>query len=78
MLYDVLQSIWNEDEMPVDFCNALVITLYKNKGSKVDFGKCRSISMLSIAGKIFAHRLIQDNFMHCGANTNIQRVYIDV
>ena len=40
--------------MPEDFRDALIVALYKNKGSKADCGNYRGISLLSIAGKIFA------------------------
>ena len=40
--------------MPEDFRDALIVALYKNKGSKADCGKYRGISLLSIVGKIFA------------------------
>ena len=40
--------------MPDDFRDALIVALYKNKGSKADCGNYRGISLLSTAGKIFA------------------------
>ena len=32
--HDVLLTIWEEEMMPDDFCDALIISLYKKKGSK--------------------------------------------
>ena len=40
--------------MPEDFHDALIVALYMNKGSKADCGNYRDISLLSIAGTIFA------------------------
>ena len=44
--------------MPDDFRDALIVALYKNKGSKADCGNYRGISLLSIAGKIFARIIL--------------------
>ena len=44
--------------MPDDFRDALIVALYKNKGSKSDCGNYRGISLLSVAGKIFARILL--------------------
>ena len=52
--HDILLKIWEEEQMPSDFKDALIVSLYKNKGSKADCGNYRGISLLSIAGKIFA------------------------
>ena len=51
---DILLRRWDEEEMPDGFRDALFVALYKNKGSKTDCGNYRAISLLSIAGKIFA------------------------
>ena len=56
--HDVLQSIWEEERMPDDFRDALIFSLYKNKGSKSGCGNYRGISLLSIAGKIFARVIL--------------------
>nr|KAG5693154.1 hypothetical protein BaRGS_035352 [Batillaria attramentaria] len=56
--HDILLSIWEEEEMPDDFRDALIVSLYKNKGSKADCGNYRGISLLSIAGKIFARVIL--------------------
>nr|KAG5705334.1 hypothetical protein BaRGS_011106 [Batillaria attramentaria] len=56
--HDILLSIWEEEEMLDDFRDALIVSLYKNKGSKADCGNYRGISLLSIAGKIFARVIL--------------------
>ena len=55
---DIIQSIWDQEKMPDDFRDALIVALYKNKGSKADCGNYRDISLLSIAGKIFARIIL--------------------
>ena len=52
---DIIQRIWDQDKMPEDSRDALIVALYKNKGSKADCGNYRGISLLSIAGQIVAH-----------------------
>ena len=44
--------------MPADFKDALIVALYKNKGSKADCGNYRGIFLLSIAGKIIARVIL--------------------
>ena len=56
--HDVLLSIWEEEKKPDDFCDALIVSLYKNKGSKSDCRNYRGISLLSITGKIFARVIL--------------------
>ena len=51
--HDVLLTVWEEEMMPDDFCDALIVSLYKKKGSKSDCGNYRGISLLSVAGKTF-------------------------
>ena len=55
---DIIQSIWDQEKMPDDFRDALIVALYKNKGSKADCGNYCGISLLSIAGKIFARIIL--------------------
>ena len=33
---ELIQSIWDQEKMPEDFRDALIVTLYKNKGSKAN------------------------------------------
>ena len=55
---DITQRIWDQEMMSEDFCGALIVALYKNKGSKADFGNYGGNSLLSIAGKIFARIIL--------------------
>ena len=55
---DIIQSIWDQEKMPEDFRDALIVALYKNKGRKADCGNYRGISLLLIAEKIFARIIL--------------------
>ena len=49
--HEVLSSIWEEEGMPPDLHGAIIIALYKNKGTRPDCGNYRDITLLSFAGK---------------------------
>ena len=49
--HDILVSIWEEECMPADFCDAIIVTLYNNEGEKSDRENYRSIFLRSIAEK---------------------------
>ena len=50
--YDILLTIWHGEVMPADLRDVIIVSLYKNKGSKSEYG---GISLLSIDGKICYH-----------------------
>ena len=54
----LFERLWAEEEVPQDFKDALIIHLYKNKGDRRSCDNHRGISLLSIAGKIFARIII--------------------
>ena len=56
--HTLLTNIWEEEELPKDFRDATVVSLFKNKGSKNDCNNYRGISLLCIAGKILARILL--------------------
>ena len=57
-LTSLFQALWEKGELPQDFKDANIIHLYKNKGEKSSCDNHRGISLLSIAGKIFARILL--------------------
>ena len=58
VLQDILSCIWEQKNVPEDFWDALIIVLYKNKGSKAHCRNYRGISLLSITRKILAHIIL--------------------
>nr|VZI51978.1 unnamed protein product [Spirometra erinaceieuropaei] len=52
------QEMWRQGEVPQDFKDATIVHLYKRKGNRQVCDNHRSISLLNIAGKIFARTLL--------------------
>ena len=65
-LYDLFLCCWEQGKLPQDLRDAVIITLYKNKGEKSDCSNYRGITLLSIAGKILARVLLQQTGTCCG------------
>ena len=57
-LHDVLCQCWQEGAVPQDIRDSKIITLYKNKGERIDCNNYRGISLLSIVGKVFARVIL--------------------
>ena len=51
--HQLTTNAWEVDTVPQAWKDASIVTTYK-KGDRIDCGNCRGISLLSIAGKIFA------------------------
>nr|VZI38913.1 unnamed protein product [Spirometra erinaceieuropaei] len=54
----LIQEIWRQGEVPQDFKEATIVHLYKRKGNRQVCDNHRGISLLNIAGKIFARILL--------------------
>ncbi|BHF73663.1 hypothetical protein SprV_0401674500 [Sparganum proliferum] len=50
----LFQEMWRQGEFPQDFKDATIVHLYKRKGNRQICDNHRGISLLNIAGKIFA------------------------
>ena len=58
-LQDLFTSCWEQDILPQDLKDAVIISLYKNKGEKSDCSNYRGITLLSIVlARILLNRLI--------------------
>ena len=53
-LHVLLCQCWQEGAVPQDMWDAKIITLFKNKRERSDCNNYRSISLLSVIGKVFA------------------------
>ena len=83
-LQDLFTNCWEKGTLPQDLRDAVIVSLYKNKGEKSDRSNNRGITLLSIACKILArvllNRLIpttaQENTpeSQCGFSANIGTV----
>nr|VZI47122.1 unnamed protein product [Spirometra erinaceieuropaei] len=54
----LFQEMWRQGEIPQDFKDATIVHLYKRKGNRQVCDNHRGISLLNIAGKIFARILL--------------------
>ncbi|BHF76577.1 hypothetical protein SprV_0501967500 [Sparganum proliferum] len=54
----LFQEMWCQGEVPQDFKDATIVHLYKRKGNRQVCDNHRGISLLNIAGKIFARILL--------------------
>nr|VZI36232.1 unnamed protein product [Spirometra erinaceieuropaei] len=54
----LFQEMWRQSEVPQDFKDATIVHLYKRKGNRQVCDNHRGISLLNIAGKIFARILL--------------------
>ena len=55
----IFQKAWKERKVPEDWQNAIVVPIWKKKGSKKDCSTYRGISLLSHVGKMYAKILEQ-------------------
>ncbi|XP_050344603.1 uncharacterized protein LOC126769729 [Nymphalis io] len=54
-LYHLILNVWETEEVPQEWKDAIICKLYKAKGDVSDCSSYRGISLLSSAGKILAH-----------------------
>ena len=57
-LIELFQSIWNQEEIPQDFKDALIVHLYKWKGNRQVSDNHIGISLLSSIGEFLARTLL--------------------
>ena len=57
-LQDLFTNCWEKGTQPQDLRDAVIVSLYRNKGTKSDCSNYRGINLLSIAGTILARVLL--------------------
>ena len=53
-VYTFIIGVWHGDSVPQDWVDAIMLPLYKGKGSKTNCGDYRGISLLEAVGKVFS------------------------
>ena len=53
-LHDMIRVMWAHEEIPDEWRESLIVSIFKNKGEKSICGNSRGISLLVVAGKILA------------------------
>ena len=69
-LHELFVCCWEQEKLPQDLRDAVIITLYKNKTEKSDSSNHRGITLLSITGKILA-RVLLNRLIPAVAYTNV-------
>ncbi|KAG0720560.1 Nucleotide exchange factor SIL1 [Chionoecetes opilio] len=57
-LHAVLTAMWQSGTIPPDWKRGLVVPIWKGKGDRQDCNNYRSITLLSVPGKVLAHLLL--------------------
>jgi hypothetical protein len=57
-LLQLFRRVWETGGVPEDWKKAIVVPIFKNKGSKEECGNYRGISLLSVPGKLFMRVLL--------------------
>jgi len=65
----MMMMIWFEESVPQDFKDALIVHIYKRKGDRAVCDNHRSISLLSVAGKVPARILLNRLRDHVDSST---------
>ena len=58
-MHIICSLAWKEGRVPSDWTKAIIVPVYKGKGSRSECGNYRGISLLSIAGKVYGKIIIE-------------------
>ena len=58
-LHQYITKVWADENIPQQWRDANIVTIYKNKGDKTICGNHRGISLLAVAGKVLAKVMLQ-------------------
>jgi len=57
-LHKVITNVWSTGRVPAEWKEGIIVSLYKGKESLSECSSYRSISLLIVLGKVFAHILL--------------------
>jgi len=57
-LNELFIQVWEEEAVPDEWRQGIIIPLYKGKGSRSECSNYRGITLLSASGKVFAHLIL--------------------
>ena len=63
-LHRFITCVWTSRQVPQQWKDADIVTIYKRKGDKTLCGNSRGISLLSVAGKVLARVMLHCLLMH--------------
>ena len=63
-LHSFIACAWNSRQLPQQWKDANIVTIYKRKGDRADCGNSRGISLLSAAGKVLARVMLRRLLVH--------------
>ncbi len=55
----ICEQAWKRGEVPDDWKKAIIVPLYKGKGSRNECGSYRGINLLSVLGKVYGKILTE-------------------
>ena len=57
-LHELIQGLWRNEDVPQQWKDARIISIYKKKGDRATCGNSRGISLLAVAGKVLARIIL--------------------
>ena len=76
-LHKLFCTIWEQETVPQDFRDGLVVHINKRKGDWAVCDNHRGISLLSTAGKVLARVLLNRLNSHVNSNTLFPKINVD-
>jgi len=75
-LHDLFAQVWRTGRVPSEWCEGIVVSLYKGKGPRTSCGSYRPISLLSVPGSFCTHPTQQaPASAHCTSTPTAVGIY---
>ncbi|MCP4268419.1 MAG: hypothetical protein GY777_23060 [Candidatus Brocadiaceae bacterium] len=58
-MHQIFVMVWEEGRVPGDWTKAIIVPVYKGRGSRNELGNYRGISLYSIAEKVYGKIVIE-------------------